>query len=68
MYTDSGNIACCTSAVPVAAQQPPTLRESLASKRTNLAAQLARVDEALAALDANPGVENVLNLVQKANW
>ena len=62
----SGN-ACCTTA-PLATQQPPTLRENLSAQRTNLAAQLASVEEAIAALDANPDIERVLNLVQKANW
>ena len=45
----------------------PTVTERLADKRQRLAQQLAETDEALAALKANPEIERVLNLVQRAS-
>lgn len=50
------------------ALRPLTLRESLANRKYQLESQLTDVNEALAALEANPDIETVLNLVQKANY
>lgn len=44
------------------------MRQNLGGKRERLLAQLKQIDEAIAALDANPGVERVLDLVQRASW
>lgn len=41
----------------------PTAREQLATKKKRLTEQLAQVDAALEALDANPEIERVLTLV-----
>lgn len=46
----------------------PTMRENLESRRINLTAQLASVNEALEALNSNPEFERVLDLVQKATY
>lgn len=44
---------------------PVTLSERLRQERQTLAARLAEIDSVLAALDANPQVEDVLDLLQK---
>ena len=51
-------------AEPIPYRQP-SIRDSLCSKRASLEAQLEDVNKAIAALDANPGVEQVLDLVSK---
>ena len=43
----------------------PTLTESLQSRKVRLEEELAQLNEALAALKANPEIENLLNLIQK---
>ena len=43
----------------------PTLRDTLRNKRASLESQLQEVNEAIAALDENPGVERVLDLITK---
>lgn len=45
----------------------PTVTEKLEGNRTHLQQQLTRIDEALAALKANPEIERVLNLIQRAS-
>ena len=45
-----------------------TLTENLEERRNGLKLQLERVEAAMAALKANPGVEEVLNLIQKASY
>lgn len=42
-----------------------TLSERLRQERQNLAARLSEIDSVLAALDANPQVKDVLDLLQK---
>ncbi len=44
----------------------PSVTEGLEMKRDRLLSQLAEVQEALDALQANPEIERVLNLVNKA--
>lgn len=44
-----------------------TVTERLQANRDNLAAHLANVDAALEALKANPEIERVMNLVQRAS-
>jgi hypothetical protein len=43
----------------------PTLTETLRARKVDLESRLADVNAALSALEENPGVENVLNLVAK---
>ena len=43
----------------------PSMRETLRVKRASLESQLTEVNEAIAALDENPGVERVLDLITK---
>lgn len=47
--------------------QNPTVTEKLEGNRAHLQQQLMRVEEALAALKANPEIERVLNLIQRAS-
>lgn len=42
-----------------------TLSERLRHERQNLASRLSEIDSVLAALDANPQVKDVLDLLQK---
>lgn len=44
----------------------PTVTERLEGRRTQWQQELARTDEALAALKANPEIERVFDLVQRA--
>ena len=48
--------------------QVPTMRDRLVQKRTVLTAALEDVNAAIAALDAHPDVEAVMDLVQKATY
>ena len=64
------NAGCNTVGYPALApcdcrDQSPSMRDSLRSKRASLEAQLQEVNEAIAALDENPGVERVLDLITK---
>ena len=43
----------------------PSMRDTLRNKRASLESQLQEVNEAIAALDAYPGVERVLDLFNK---
>ena len=43
----------------------PTLTERLKDERQGLATRLAELDAALAALESNPEVQKILDLVQK---
>ena len=43
----------------------PSMRDTLRNKRASLESQLQEVNEAIAALDENPGVERVLDLITK---
>ena len=45
----------------------PNVTDGLQFRRERLAQELATVDEAIAALKANPEIERVLNLVQRAS-
>lgn len=49
----------------VGSQRNPTLVERLTDQKASLTQQLARVDEALAALNEHPEVMKVLELVSK---
>jgi chaperonin cofactor prefoldin len=43
----------------------PTMKDKLLGKKQRHEAKLKEVDDALAALEANPEIERVLNLVSK---
>lgn len=43
----------------------PTLTERLKGERQDIAGRLAELDAAIAALEANPQVQTILDLVQK---
>ena len=45
--------------------QRPTLTERLTQERQGLAARLAELDAAIAALQSNPEIQRILDLVQK---
>lgn len=45
----------------------PTVTDKLEMQRVHLADALARIDAALEALKANPEIERVMNLVQRAS-
>ena len=45
--------------------ETPSLRDTLCGRRASLESQLQEVNEAIAALDENPGVERVLDLITK---
>lgn len=45
--------------------RPPTMREQLEARKAQAEEQLARVNAALAALDANPGFEGAFDAIQK---
>lgn len=51
------------SLVDYAAKDESTCRRQLERKKSNLTRQLGEVNEAIAALDANPEIERVLTLV-----
>lgn len=53
---DSG--PCCA--------KPMDVREGLVAKKTRLEAQLAEVNAALAAVDDNPGIVKLFDLIVKA--
>ena len=64
------NTVCNTTGYPVSApcecrSQPPSMRDTLRNKRASLESQLQEVNEAITALDENPGVERVLDLITK---
>lgn len=61
----AGRLEPATEAVQKQFKEP-TVTERLQDKRDRLAAQIQQTDEALAALKANPEIERVLNLVQRA--
>jgi len=44
---------------------PPTLLQNLNMKKSSLEAQLKDVNDAISALEANPEVEKILNLIGK---
>ena len=46
----------------------PTLTDNLKARQIALQAQLDRVNAALAALEANPTIEQTLNLIQMASY
>lgn len=48
--------------------RPTTVTEQLTARKEHLEQQLARVNAALEALQANPAVENTLNLIQQAAY
>lgn len=48
--------------------QPPTVRERLENQKRNLEAELATINEAIAALDQNPEVERVLTILGRAHF
>ena len=43
----------------------PAMRDTLRNRRASLESQLQEVNEAITALDENPGVERVLDLITK---
>lgn len=45
----------------------PTVTERLEQAKSNLTVELNKVNEALDALKANPEIERVMNLVQRAS-
>ena len=55
-----GNPKCETSRL-----EEPTVTDNLKMKKANLEKQLADVNAAIDALESNPGVEKVLNLISK---
>lgn len=48
--------------------QQPTLRQQLNDKKFRIEKQLAAVNEAIAALDENPGLEKFQDTIQKAQY
>lgn len=66
---NAGGIAATEQIGLAKASQPRqlTVTERLQANRDNLAAHLANVDAALEALKANPEIERVMNLVQRAS-
>jgi hypothetical protein len=65
MYDDNYPQACEAKSLS-GSIRPATITESLESRRVRLAQELDRVEKAIAALKANPGVEEVMNLVAQA--
>lgn len=53
---DCGSISLCRN---------PSIRERLEDQKSSLTAQLSRVNEAIAALDAAPETARVLELISK---
>lgn len=47
---------------------PSTITQRLLQRKDRLERELLQVNEALAALTANPDVEKILNLIAKANY
>lgn len=57
------------SLIPMKMCEPirPNIKDGLVSRQTRLKSQLADIEAAIAALEANPEVANVLELVGKAS-
>jgi len=60
-----GELAKCAEQMGTLTAERPTLMESLTLKRDQLNKQLADITEAIQALEENPQVERVLNLITK---
>jgi len=56
---------CEVSAKQAIECRQPTIKEELIRKKGRYEAQLSDINEAIAALDNNPAVETVLNLIAK---
>jgi hypothetical protein len=65
-YADAGQ-DCCVETVQsnLKEDRKPTLRDRLEEKRSRLAAQLARVDEALRLLYTNPDAEHIAEVFNR---
>lgn len=66
MSTDSGD---CESLIPMKSCEVvrPNIKDGLVSRRTRLKAQLDDIELAISALEANPEIAKVLELVGKAS-
>ena len=62
-----GNIAKCETGSARLSASAPTITEQLKQEKVVLEERLAKVNEALTALQANPEVEKILNLISKVN-
>ena len=58
--------AGCSTAYESEGSRKLSVIEQLQFKKENLTVQLRAVDEALEALEANPGVQKILHLLSKA--
>lgn len=57
----------CEQPISAQCERPRSMVEVLRGKRTCLQSQLADVDAAIVALEQNPAIVNVLELVRKVN-
>jgi len=57
-------VEMCPSSVPME-EIRPSMTERLKRKREYLLAELARLDEAISAIEANPGTQTVLDALAK---
>ena len=64
-YSQGAQLAKC-AAESIGQYIPPTDRQKLTEKKRILNAELARVDAALAALDAHPDLEEFTKVLQAA--
>jgi len=62
IQTYPGEVGCCESPKGV---RNPSIRERLEDQKSALSAQLQRVNEAIAALEAAPETARVLELISK---
>jgi len=67
LYGNQGGIACCEEVNKTlrAVNRNPTLTETLRARKEDLEARLKEITDALDALEKNPAVEGVLNLVAR---
>lgn len=59
MMNDAGAVECSPRSI--------TLMQGLQDRRQRLAEELASVDAAISALNSNPQIQDVLNLLSKVN-
>jgi len=64
MYDNQKELSTAAGCVEV---RRPTLTERLKEERASYASRLAELDAAISALEANPQVQVVLDLVQKVS-
>lgn len=58
---------CCTDQLSQTMDVTPTMSEFLTAKRDRLKVQIQDLESAIAALNSNPGIVNVLELIRRVN-